>query len=177
MSSSSSRRLVDSRLVRLGRSTMGGRLGGFIYGTIVVLAVLTAGAKAHPDDAGTIAALVAVTSAVFWVAHVYAHGLAQSVAQDEHLSLAELGRLARHEASIVEAAVPSVAILLLAALGLVGTAAAIWAAFGACIAVLALEGLVFARIGRLGALGTVTVVGANIGLGVLLVALKLALAH
>ena len=38
---------------------MGERLGGFIYGTIVALAVVVAGAKAYPHEAGHIAALVA----------------------------------------------------------------------------------------------------------------------
>jgi hypothetical protein len=154
---------------------MAGRLGGFVYGTIVALAVLVAGAKARPDDPGAVAALVAVTSAVFWVAHVYAHGLADSVARDERLSLAELRRLARHEAAILEAAVPPVTALLLGAVGLLSATAAVWSALGAGLAVLALEGLVFARLEGLGRLGTVGVVSANVGLGVLLVALKLAL--
>ena len=57
---------------------MGERLGGYIYGTIVVLAVLVAGAKAYPTAAGKIAALVAITSVVFWLAHVYASGRSQS---------------------------------------------------------------------------------------------------
>jgi hypothetical protein len=156
---------------------MAGRLGGFIYGTIVALAVLAAGAKAYPDDAGAIAALVGVTSAVFWVAHVYAHGLAESVARDERLSLAELRRLARHEAAILEAAVPPVAILLLGAFGLLTTSAAIWGAIGVGLGVLALEGLVFARLEGLGRAGTVGVMSANVTLGLLLVALKLALSH
>ena len=111
---------------------MGERLSGFIYGTIIALAVLVAGAKAYPHAAGRIAALVAVTSVVFWLAHVYSHSLAHSVAKDEHLSLAELRHIARREASLIEAAVR---------------------------------------------LGTLTVVAANLGLGVLLVGLKLLVSH
>ncbi len=154
---------------------MAGRLGGFIYGTVVALAVLAAGAKARPEDAGAIAALVAVTSLVFWIAHVYAHGLAESVARDERLSFAALGRLARHEAAIVEAAIPPVAVLLLGAVGLLTANAAIWGAFAVALAVLAVEGLVFARLEGLGRLATAGVIGANVTLGLLLVALKLAL--
>jgi hypothetical protein len=156
---------------------MGERLGGFIYGTIVVLAVLVAGAKAYPDEAGVIAALVAVTSVVFWLAHVYAHGLAQSVAQDEHLSLAHLRHIARREASIVEAALPPVGVLLFGAFGVVSTGVAVWTAFGVGLAVLALQGLIFAQVERLGWLGTLVVVTANIGLGVVLVGLKLLVTH
>jgi hypothetical protein len=43
--------------------------------------------------------------------------------------------------------------------------------------VLAVQGIVFARVERLGWLGTVAVVGANLVLGVVLVALKVALSH
>jgi hypothetical protein len=161
----------------VSRSALGERLGGFIYGTIVVLAVVVAGARAYPDEAGHIAALVAVTSAIFWLAHVYAHGLAYSVAHDEHLSLAELRRIARREGSIVEAAVPPVAALLLGAVGLFSTRFAVWAAFGLGLGVLAAAGIVFSRVERLGRFGTLAVVAANLGLGVALVALKLIVTH
>jgi hypothetical protein len=80
---------------------MGERLAGFVYGTIVALGVLVASARAYPHEAGHIAALVFVTSVVFWLGHVYAHGLGESVARDRRLTLAELGRVARHEAAII----------------------------------------------------------------------------
>jgi hypothetical protein len=162
---------------RFGRAAMGERLGGFIYGTIVVLAVLVAGAKAYPHAAGRIAALVAITSIVFWLAHVYAHSLGQSVATDEHLSTSELRHIARREGSLVEAAVPPLGALMLGAFGLVSTRAAVWLAFSLGLAVLAVEGVVFARVERLGWLGTLAVVTANLGLGVLLVGLKLLVSH
>ena len=156
---------------------MGERLSGFIYGTIIALAVLVAGAKAYPHAAGRIAALVAVTSVVFWLAHVYSHSLAHSVAKDEHLSLAEVRYIARREASLIEAVFPLCAALLLGAFGLVSTKVAVWTAFGLGLAVLAVQGIVFARTERLGRLGTLTVVAANLGLGVLLVGLKLLVSH
>lgn len=165
------------RARRLGRAELGERLSGLIYGTIIALAVLVAGAKAYPDAAGRTAVLVAVTSVVFWLAHVYAHSLAHSVAKDEHLSLAELRFIARREASIVEAAIPPCAALLLGAFGLVSTKVAVWIAFVLGLAVLAAQGVVFARAERLGRLGTLTVVAANLALGVVLVALKLLVAH
>jgi hypothetical protein len=168
---------LPGRPVYLSRAAMGTRLGGFIYGTIVALAVLVAGAKAYPHDARYIAGLVAVTSLVFWLAHVYAHGLAESVAKDKHFSLADLRSLARREASIVEAALPPVAALLLGAVGLISTRSAVWLALGLGLAVLVVQGFVFARIERLGGPATLAVVAANLGLGVLLVGLKLLVSH
>jgi hypothetical protein len=169
--------VVDRLERRFSRAAIGARLGGFIYGTIVALAVLVAGARAYPHDAGEIAALVAVSSAVFWLAHVYAHALAHSVETDEHLPLVELRRIARREASIVEAAVPLLVALLLGAFELVSTKAAVWLAFGLGLGVLAAQGVVFARVERLGWPATLLVVGANLALGVVLVALKVLVTH
>jgi hypothetical protein len=53
----------------------------------------------------------------------------------------------------------------------------VWIAFGLGLAVLAAQGIVFARIERLGRLGTLVVVSANLGLGVMLVGLKLLVSH
>jgi hypothetical protein len=156
---------------------MGERLSGFIYGTIIVLAVVVAGAKAYPHSAARIALLVLVTSVVFWLAHVYAHGLAHGVAHQRHLSFAALRNIARREASIMEAALPPAAALLLGALGLVSTQVAVWAALALGLVVLAAQGITFARIERLGWLGTLGVVTANLGLGLVLIGLKLLLTH
>jgi hypothetical protein len=162
---------------RLGRAAMGERLGGFVYGTIVTLAIIAAGARAYPDQPGYIAALVVVTTGVLWLAHVYSHGLAYSVSRDEHLSRADLAHIARRELSIVEAGVPSVLALLLGAVGLFDADTAVWIALGLGLAVLAAQGIIFARAERLGRLGTLGVVAANLALGLLLVVLKVLVAH
>ena len=165
------------RTSRLARAHTGERLAGFIYGTIVVLSVIVAGAKAYPHSPEHIAVVEAVTVVVFWLAHVYAHGVGDSVARSKRLSAPELLHIARREGSIVEAAVPPIVALLLGGLGVLSTAASIWLAFGLGLGVLAVQGLTFARAERLGLLATCAVVAANLGLGVLLVALKLFVSH
>ena len=162
---------------RLGRRQSGERLGGFIYGTILVLAVIVAGAKAFEHEAGHIAGLVAVTVLVFWLAHVYADALAHAVASDQHLSFADVRRIAHREASMLEAAVPPLVALLLGALGVVSTKLAVWVAFGLGLVVLCAQGITFARVERMGRVGTLAVVAANLGLGVALVGLKLLVSH
>jgi hypothetical protein len=161
----------------LGRVGMGERLGGYVYGTIVVLAVIVAGAKAYPREPGHVAILVVVTTLVFWLAHVYSHALAHSVSRDEHLSFAEVRNIARHEAAIVEAAALPLAPLLLGALGILSARTAGWTALGVGLAVLGTEGLVFARAERLRPLATFGVVALNLGLGLVLVALKVIVTH
>lgn len=162
---------------RVGRAAMGERLGGFIYGTIIALAVVVAGARAYPYEAGHIAVLVAATSVAFWLAHVYAHALAHSVASDQHLSFGELRRIARREGSIIEAALPPLGALLLGALGVISTQVAVWGAFALGLVVLAAQGVTVARIERLGPLATLAVVAGNVSLGVLMVGLKLVVSH
>jgi hypothetical protein len=168
---------TQSAAGRIGRSALGERLAGFIYGTIVTLSVIVAGARAFPHDPGHVAAIVAVTSVVFWLAHVYSHSLGESISHDEHLSRAEVGRIARREGSIIEAAVPPVAALLLGAIGILSDRASLWLAFGLGLGVLFVQGIVFARMERLGLLGSLVVIALNLALGILLVALKLLLGH
>ena len=160
-----------------GRAALGERLGGFIYGTILSLAVLIGGVKAFPHSAWQIVVLLTVTAVVFWLAHVYAHSLAHVVSEDRHLSFAELRRIARHESSIIEATIPPVAALLLAVVGLLSTKAAAWIAYGLGLAVLTASGLIFARVERLGWVATLVVVALNVALGVALVGLKLFVSH
>jgi len=155
---------------------MAERLGGFVYGTIVVLSVIVAGAKAYPDGTTRIAVLVAGTTVVFWLAHAYAHALTHSARTGERLTLAEVRRIGRHEAALVQAGVPSIVVLLLGSLDVLDADTAVWLALCLGLAVLAVQGVVFARLERLGPAGTVAVVGVNLALGLLLVALKLLVA-
>ncbi len=159
------------------RTAEGERLGGFIYGTIVALAVVVDGARAFPDSTGPVAVLVATTAAVFWCAHVYADGLAHSVSRDERLRPSELVHIARREFSLVQAALGPVVALLLGAVGVLSTAGSYWAAFAFGFAVLVGRGLQFARIERLGMVGTLGVVAGNVAIGLALVGLKIVAMH
>jgi hypothetical protein len=159
------------------RREEGERLGGYIYGEILVLATLVGGAQAYKHGAGHIAVLVLVTTTVFWLAHVYAHALAESIQRGQHLSWGELRAVAGRESSIIEAAVAPVILLGLGSLGLYSVHLAVWLAFIAGLAVLVAEGLAFARMEKLGALGTAAIVTANLAMGLALVALKLGISH
>jgi hypothetical protein len=53
----------------------------------------------------------------------------------------------------------------------------VWLAVALGLIVLAAQGVVFARVERLGFTATVAVVALNLGLGVLLVGLKLLISH
>ena len=162
---------------RRAREAFGGRLGGFIYGTVLVLSVVVAEAAAFPDGPGHVALLVGVTTLVFWLAHVYAHGIAFSIGHDTRLSLAELRTLARREAAILEAGVPIEAALLLAVVGVLSEQTAVWLALGLGMAALTITAVVFARVEHLGPLKLLAAIVANLAFGVTLIVLKVLVAH
>ena len=162
---------------RRRRGERGERLGGYTYGTIIVLATIVGGAQAYKHGAGHIAILVVVTTVVFWLAHVYSDALADSLTKGERISWAELREIALRESSIIEAAVFPVLLLMLAKTGLYPVHTGAWLAFAAGLLVLVAEGFAFARAERLGALATIAIVGANLALGLALVVLKLWVSH
>jgi hypothetical protein len=139
--------------------------------------VLVAGARAYPHEPGHIAALVLATTVVLWLAHVYAHSLGESVARDRRLTLSELRHVARHEGAIIEAALVPCAALLLGTLGLISTRSATWLALASGLAVLGVQGFLFARVEHMGWRGTLAIVTVNLALGVTLIGLKLVVTH
>jgi len=162
----------------IGRLLVGGArgIGGTVYGTVLVLAELTAGAAEQlgPDK---LLVVVAATATVIWVAHVYSHGLGESIEREHRLDRAELRSVATRELPILAAAAAPMSILLLGVLGLVKESTDIWLAFGVGIAALAAQGVRYAHVERLGLRGTVAAVTVNLALGGVVVALKVLVTH
>ena len=158
----------------LGGSTRG--IAATVYGTVLAMAALAAGAVEHlsPDQ---LIAVVATTSAVIWLAHVYAHGLGESIEREHRLDRAEFAAIAARELPILAAAAAPVAVLLLGVFGVIDETPDIWLAFGVGFVALALQGARYARVERLGAVGTTVVIAANLALGGLVVLLKVLISH
>ena len=155
---------------------VGGAVASTVYGTIVVMATLTA-AYASETHPWKLAGIVASTVVVFWVAHLYAHGLSESITLTRRITLDELTHIARREAGLLFAAAAPIAALIVGAAGVVGETAAVWVALAIGLATLAVEGFRYARLERLGPRGTLVAVAVNLALGLLVVALKAGLAH
>ena len=169
--------MAEDRAAPARRTAQAARVSGYTYGTIIVLSVIVASARAYPHGAGHIAAIVTVTAAVFWLAHVYAHSLGHSVAHDERISWAEVSFIARREAAIIEAAALPVGALVLGTLGVLEPPTSVWLAIGLGLAMLVAQALRYARIERLSFFATALLVAVNVGLGLALVALKLFVMH
>jgi hypothetical protein len=152
-------------------------IAGTVYGTILALASLIAGAKLYEHDLWHLAVIVMTTVLVLWVAHVYAHGLGESLAIGRRLTVGELGGIARSESSIPLAAVLPVAALALGAVGVLQERTAIWFAFGIGVATLTLQGVRYAMLERLSRTGMIITIGLNVGLALMIVALKVVAAH
>jgi len=169
-------------LMRHGRAKrlVFGRAGGIagtVYGTIVVMATVTAGYNGEQTDAWRLAVVVAVTVLVLWIAHVYSDALAESLERGRRLDRAEFATIARRELTIPGAAVAPVAALVLGALGAIGEPTAVWLALGIGVATLGVQGARYAKIEQLGRPGTLAVISLNLLLGLAMVGLKALLAH
>jgi hypothetical protein len=154
-----------------------GRIAGTVYGTIVVMATVTAGAQGEETDSGRLAVVVVVTVLVLWVAHVYSDGLAESLERGRRLTPAELGSVAWRELSILAAAVAPVAALVLAAFGVLSNQTGVWLALGIGVLALGVQGHRYAKVEQLDRTGTLTVIALNVFLGLVIVGLKALLTH
>ena len=142
-----------------------------IYGTILVMAVITA--LSH-DDSVTSAQLIAgvlATTFVFWIAHVYAEVLGTRLAgEGGRPTMANITIAARGEWPLVEASLLPVLCLLI--VGLVETKTAVGIAIGAGVVELFGYGIAAGRRLKLSLRGTIVVGVVNGTLGLLIVLLK-----
>lgn len=152
-------------------------IAGTVYGTIVVLSMLTAGAASYEADPWRLVAIVVSGTVVLWAAHVYSHGLGASVRARRRLEAHEIVAIARREGSILLAAVLPVAAVALGAAGVLSERFALWLALGLGVAALTVQALRYARLERLSGVGAATAVAINLLFGLVFVGLKVLLVH
>jgi hypothetical protein len=163
----------------LKRFLLGDRqsIAGTVYGTIIVLSILAAGGKAYKHHLWQLDALAAVSAVVLWLAHVYSHGLGESLSIGRRLTVAELSSVARREYSIVLAAVPPLVAIALGAIGVLPQGTSVWLAFGTGVVTLTGQGVRYARLERLSTTAAIITVSLNLAAGVSLVAMEALIAH
>jgi hypothetical protein len=153
------------------------RIAGAVYGTIVVLAALAAGATAYQYELWRLGAIVSASVLILWIAHAYAHGLGESLRLGRRLTRAEAMAITAREVAIPLASILPLGAIALGAVGVIRDRTAIWLALAIGVATLAVQGIRYARLERLSRLGTIVSVALNLSLGLLIVALKVLLAH
>ena len=138
---------------------------------------MTAGAAAYEHNPWGLVVIAGVTVLVFWTAHVYSHGLGESLILGRRLSAGELAVIARRESSILTAGLLPGAMIVLGAAGVFSHRAALWLAVGVGVATLTVQGVRYARLERLSRTGEILTVAVNLALGLIIVVLKALLAH
>jgi hypothetical protein len=162
--------------VRQMFSSVPHEIAGLVYGTIVTMGALAAGSHTETDP-WRLAVAVGATVVVLWIAHVYSHALAETIATGHRLDRAEFADVARRELSIPLAAVGPIIALVLGALGVLRETTAVWIALGIGVATLFVEGIRYAGVEHLSRLAKLLTVATNVALGLAIVALKVALSH
>ena len=146
--------------------------GPFVYGALIVGAVLDAESQKQETFVETIAG-VSITIILLWLAHGYAQIIGHRLAKGEHLSLKLVGDKMSHEFAILTgAALPLVVVLIWWATGAKLDSALSAGVWTAAITIIAANVIAGVRAKLSGAdLVFQTSIGAFLGLGIL--ALKL----
>lgn len=152
-------------------------ISGTVYGTIVVLAVIAAEARGYEHHMWQLGGVAFTTVLVLWLAHVYAHGLGDSVREGRRLTPAEVRTIARREYAIVLSAVPPVCAIMAGSTGLLDEHAAYRLATTLGIAALTFQGIRYATLERLGVGGTLLAIALNLLFGLAIVLAEVWVAH
>ena len=153
------------------------RISGTVYGTIIAMSVVAAGAKPFEHQLWRLVAVAGVSVVVLWLAHVYSHGLAESLQLGRRITVAELSSIARHESSVVTAAIPLLVAVGLGAGDVLAEGTAVKVALWLGVATLTAQGIRYARLERLSGSATFITVSLNLAIGLGLVALEVLVAH
>jgi hypothetical protein len=150
-----------------------GHLAASIYGSVLTIALIAAYSAEEDLDLYLMTLAVVLVLGVFALAHAHAELMARRYAAGRPLGRAEIVEQLREASPMVEAGLLPALALLAGAVGLIGEDFAIDLALGIGVAELAAWGFGIGRRERLGLLHTAGLVGLNVALGLVVVALKL----
>jgi hypothetical protein len=164
---------------RLRRLVLGApeTIAGTVYGTIVVMSVIAAGAHAYQHHLWRLVVLAGGSAVVLWLAHVYSHALGESLTLGRRITVDEVASIARREFAVIAAAIIPLVAVALGAAGLLQQRTGVQLALWLGVAVLAVQGIRYARLERLPPTSTIATIGLNLAIGLALVALEVLIAH
>lgn len=157
--------------VRDGRSAPG------VYGLLIAFSVAVALSFKASPDAAVMAAAVAGSGLVFWIAHIHSHLVALWIREDSRPSMHDVRLQAAEQLPLLASCLPAALVLTLGDLGLWSATTAVWIIAGMTILLLAGWGIAIARVAHLGITGGLIVTGVNVGMGLLIVLLKVIFSH
>ena len=116
-----------------------------IYGQILITAIVAALSEDPAAATGYLLLSAVTTILVFWVAHIYARGMARGIALGTSAKPGELREFMATERPMLTAAIPTVFVLVLGTLGVFSRNTTVSLAIGTGLAMLFLWGLLFGR--------------------------------
>jgi hypothetical protein len=163
----------DSPLLRwaLTGASQDGDAASAVYGTILAASILIASA----GSASVVFLTVIGTGFVFWLAHAHVALMRRVVRHGDHVDARSVRRALTEEWPLVQASLSPAAPLILAMLGIIGETAATDIGILICFAGLIAWGIIVSRAAHLSRRHTILAVSINVGLGLLLVLLKVIL--
>ena len=153
-------------------TTKPANLARAIYGYILATSLVAAFSEDDDYSTTEVAVSVFVTGLVFWLAHVYASLLGERYVAGRRLTRSEIGAEFYAEWPLVQAFIPSIAVLLLGTIGLLSDDTAVWLAIAVGLAALLLWSLEIGRRERLSPLELAGMVLVNALFGAAVVVLK-----
>ena len=148
---------------------------GSVYGIILASSLIAALSYKERGNAWVMLGALVASEVVFALAHALSGLLGGGRVRGALPGLAEVRGALRYEGPVLQAAWPTVGLLLLAAIGVVGVDTAVNLALAVNAAILFVWGLTVARQQGLNPLVAFSVGALCCGLGVAIVALKIAL--
>jgi hypothetical protein len=103
---------VTPRRTAAAKRIAGADPADLLYGAIVSAAVL-ATVSAHGEKARYVMLVSALVLAVYWMAHVYTHALAEQFAGDQRHILKRLRTSASHESSVLKGGLPAILVYII----------------------------------------------------------------
>jgi hypothetical protein len=152
-------------------------ISGTVYGTIIILAVIASEARNYEGHMWQLGGVAFMTALVLWMAHVYAHGLGESVKEGRRLTPGEVRAIARREYAIVLSAVPPVCAIVAGSTGLIDEHSAYRLATALGIFALTFQGIRYATLEQLSPGGALLAVALNLLFGLAIVLAEVWVAH
>jgi hypothetical protein len=148
-----------------------------VYGTIIVMSVIAAGAHAYEHHLWRLVAIAGGSAVVLWLAHVYSHALGESLSIGRRITVEEVASIARRESAVIAAAIVPLVAVALGAAGVLEHRTAVQLALWLGVAALAAQGIRYARLEHLRPGATLVTISVNVAIGLMLVALEVLIAH
>ncbi len=144
-----------------------------VYGSVLASTVIVSSGELRAP--GMLALLLVVSGVVFWFAHVYAMTVA---AVHGGWQVGAIGAGLRHEWPVAFAAIPpAIAALVCGSVPNLSVTDGVWAALAVAIVEQQIWGYVAIRSVRLSGLAVIKTMLLNLGIGLLIVAMKVGIGH